>query len=112
MKTTHTPRVRLTHETLFTLQTWLTTNKDIFTQHTFRELAEMATTDLKFEVSYSSVDRVSKILNIPAGLPTTQPRKKVSDSDADILVIAQALQVVLDRLSLEFKPLGELLFLN
>ena len=109
METTHTPRIRLTHETLFTLQNWLTANKEILTQHPFRALAEKATADLGFEVSYISIDRISKLLNIPAGLPAKQSRKVALNNDSDTLVIAQALQIVLDRLSLEFKPLGEII---
>ena len=101
METTHTPRIRLTHETLFTLQNWLTANKEILTQHPFRALAEKATADLGFEVSYISIDRVSKLLNIPAGLPAKQSRKKVSNTDSDILVLAQILQIVLNQMGVQ-----------
>ncbi len=105
MDINHPSRIRLTHENLFSLQPWLTTNKEILTQHTFRTLAEKATVDLGFEISYSSIDRISKLLKIPAGLPPTQSRKVVSNADADILALAQILQIVLNQMGMQKSPI-------
>jgi hypothetical protein len=110
-------RTRLTHETLFVLQKWLNDNKDILTQHTFRDLATKASVDLGIPVSYSSVDRVSKLLKLPAGLPSTQTRKTTTVTDqqmtqlqTDSLAIARIMQSLLHQLSGKESPvLGEII---